>query len=339
MTSLNLPEKAIIVTGACGFIGSHVWARLNEAGARVIACDLVPPAQRGTYFAGHGDLEWVDALTLPIWLDRHGVEVGAIVHLGAISSTTETSLVRLNQLNLHYTLDLWRRSCRAGWRFVYASSAATYGNGEHGFVDSDDLGYLFSLAPLNPYGASKARADLDIVADAQAGRYPPCWAGLKFFNVYGPHEEHKGAMRSLVRKIVPQILRGEPVELFRSHRPDFADGQQRRDFIHVDDAVAAVLAALQRPQFGGLFNVGSGLARSFEDLALATYRALGCEPQIEFIDMPEGLRGHYQYHTEARIEKALGCGLMRAPLSLETGVANYVAKLDLEVLAGEGCDG
>ena len=188
--------------------------------------------------------------------------------MGAISDTTETDEALLDRNNVRYTLDLWERARAHNWRFLYASSAATYGDGANGFVDNDDLVALDRLQPLNPYGRSKHNTDLAILTGIEQGQgAPDVWAGFKFFNVYGPNEEHKGTMRSLVRKIVPQVQRGELVRLFRSHRPDYADGAQERDFIYVQDANAPVIRALTQERLNGLFNVGTGQARSFRGLA------------------------------------------------------------------------
>jgi ADP-L-glycero-D-manno-heptose 6-epimerase len=324
-----MPQGTIVVTGAAGMIGSQILRALADSGNRLVACDPVPRYVRGDYSRGIAIHRWLGPDGLLEWLDGHADEVAAVIHMGAISDTTETRLDLLQKNNVDFTMALWRRACRHDWRFLYASSAATYGAGEHGFADRDDADYLGQLAPLNPYGRSKHDTDRLIVEQwrSDEGPLPTVWAGFKFFNVYGPNEEHKGEMRSLVRKIVPLIRAGETVRLFRSHRPDFADGGQMRDFIHVADAVRAVLHGLTQPSLGGLFNVGTGTARSFADLALATYAALDTAPRIDYIDMPQTIREQYQYHTCADTAKSCAAGLQDVRFTLESGIADYVASL------------
>jgi ADP-L-glycero-D-manno-heptose 6-epimerase len=324
----KLPAGLIVVTGAAGLIGSQLVASLHEKGCAIVAVDFCSRDERASYFPGMILHDWLHPGSLNGWLDTHAQEVSAVIHMGAISDTTETDEALLDSNNLQYTLDLWDRACRHDWKFLYASSAATYGDGSQGFVDSDDLDYLAKLRPLNLYGWSKHKADITILESIANGKAAPSvWAGFKFFNVFGPNEEHKGAMRSLVRKIVPQIQRGQTVKLFRSHRSDYADGAQERDFVYVKDAIVPVIRALSEPNLGGVFNVGAGEARTFRDLALATFGALGIAPNIEYIDMPENIRGQYQYHTIADTAKAQLHGLHRNSYTLESGVADYVAEL------------
>lgn len=315
----------VVVTGAAGFIGANLVQALVAAGYRVVGCDSFGRGARWRYLEGVWLHDWLEPGALLDWLDRHADAVAAVVHLGAISATTEQDVDALMRTNVRLSLDLWERACRHDWRFVYASSAATYGDGACGFTDCDRLEALLQLRPLNAYGWSKQLVDLRIARDQADGRpVPSAWAGLRFFNVYGPREDHKGDMRSLVRKLVPRISAGERVELFQSHRPDFPDGGQRRDFIHVDDAVAVILRALAAPALSGLFNVGTGSARTFADLARACFTALGQEPRIDFVPMPEPLRRQYQYHTQADVAKAVTYGLQGTPRSLEQGVTDYV---------------
>lgn len=316
-----------VVTGASGLIGSHLVRALAAEGRPVAACDTVGRGAR-PYLDRVPLADWIAADRLLDWLDAHAGEVGAVIHMGAISDTTEIRLDRLMASNYRLTLALWERACRHDWRFLYASSAATYGGGEEGFDDSPAWSDLMRLQPLNPYGWSKHVTDLAILGALAAGaRGPSCWAGFKFFNVYGPHEEHKGAMRSLVRKIVPTIRRGERIQLFQSHRADCGHGQQRRDFIYVRDAIVPVLRALDRTVLGGIYNVGTGVARSFEDLARAAFAALGAVPRIDYVPMPEAIRDQYQYFTCAEVTRAREAGLHCAAWSLEAGVADYVAAL------------
>ena len=323
-----MPTGLIIVTGAAGLIGSQLIADLHSKGCQLVGVDFCNREDRAAYFGDIALEQWLHPGALNAWLDRNAKEVAAVIHMGAISDTTETDKALLDRNNVRFTLDLWERARTYNWRFLYASSAATYGDGAQGFVDSDELDRLAELQPLNLYGWSKHEADVAILTEiAQGLGAPDNWAGFKFFNVYGPNEEHKGAMRSLVRKILPQIQRGEMVRLFRSHRPDYADGAQERDFIYVKDAIAPVVRALGFEKLGGLFNVGTGEARSFRDLALATFAALDVGPNIEYVDMPLNIRNQYQYHTAADIKKAKSLGLYVNDYTLEQGVTDYVNTL------------
>lgn len=324
----TMPSGLVVVTGAAGLIGSQLVSALHARGCKLVAVDYCSRGERAAYFTGMALQEWLHPAALNDWLDAHAREVAAVIHMGAISDTTETDEALLEKNNVRFTLDLWERARLHNWRFLYASSAATYGDGANGFVDSDDLDDLAKLQPLNLYGWSKHKTDIAILTEiAQGLGAPDVWAGFKFFNVFGPNEEHKGAMRSLVRKIVPQIQRGEVVKLFRSHCSDYADGAQERDFIHVEDAIAPVIRALTSARLGGLFNVGMGEARSFRDLALATFAALDVPPNIEYIDMPENIRNQYQYHTAADMTKAKAHNLPANAYTLEHGVAAYVDAL------------
>jgi ADP-L-glycero-D-manno-heptose 6-epimerase len=226
--------------------------------------------------------------------------------------------------NLNYSIALWRWCARTGTRLIYASSAATYGNGSEGFDDRGDYAAYKRLRPLNLYGWSKHAFDLWAMRETAAGRAPPFWAGLKFFNVFGPNEYHKGDMMSLVAKNYRQILAGEPVRLFKSHRPDIADGEQRRDFIYVKDCAAVMLWLLENGRESGVFNLGTGKARSFRDLLGAVGRAAGIEPVIKYVDTPLAIRPNYQYFTEAKIEKLRAAGYMMPFTCLEDAVADYV---------------
>lgn len=326
--SLIPRDRLIVVTGAAGFIGSHVLCRLAAAGHAVVGCDRFGAGERWRYVAEAQIHAWISPEALPAWLDDHAGDIAAIVHMGAISATTERDVDALVSQNIAYTLDLWERACRHDWRFVYASSAATYGAGENGFSDDDSLSHLARLAPLNAYGWSKHVIDRRIRHDVLAGMpVPRVHAGLKFFNVFGPNEDHKGDMRSLVRKIVPQIDRGEPVRLFRSTVPGMADGEQSRDFIYVKDAVRSVELALGAERLEGLFNVGTGIARSFRDLVLATYRAMNAPVRIEYVDMPERLKRKYQSFTRAETDKSRAAGLHAVAYDLEEAISDYVTEI------------
>lgn len=324
----TMPAGFIVVTGVAGLIGSQLASALHAQGCALVGVDYCGREERAAYFREIEFHDWLHPARLNEWLDAHAEEVSAIIHMGAISDTTETDEALLEANNVRFTLDLWERARLHNWRFLYASSAATYGDGGHGFLDSDDLDELAKLQPLNLYGWSKHKTDIAILSGiAQGEGQPEVWAGFKFFNVYGPNEEHKGGMRSLVRKIAPHIQRGETVKLFRSHRPDYENGAQERDFIYVKDAILPVLRALTRDSLGGLFNVGAGEARSFRDLALATFAALEAPVKIEYIDMPDNIRDQYQYHTSADTAKAKASGLYANDYTLEQGVADYVASM------------
>ncbi len=315
----------ILITGGAGFIGSNLAAALEERGAGELAvCDRL----------GHDD-KWrnlqkreLAALVPPEglfdFLDKHARQIRAVFHLGAVSSTTETDADLVVASNFSLSLALWDWCVANNARLLYASSAATYGDGSAGFDDDGDPAALARLRPLNAYGWSKHLFDRRVARLAGAVMRPPQCAGFKFFNVYGPNEYHKGAMRSVAAQIYPRAAKGEPCRLFRSYRPDYADGGQLRDFVHVDDCVALMLFVYDHPEMSGLFNAGSGRARSFADLAAAVYRALGREPAIEYIDMPPELRERYQYRTEARMERVQRLGCAHAPRSLEDGVRHYV---------------
>ena len=244
--------------------------------------------------------------------------------MGAISSTTETDVDLILRTNLALSQDLWRFCCAEGIPMIYASSAATYGNGDQGFADDNGAAALAALRPLNPYGWSKKLFDDFAVEQAGNGAAPPLWAGLKFFNVYGPNEYHKGGQRSVAHQLFEQIRDQGRINLFKSHHPDYEDGGQMRDFVHVADCVRMMLWLLRDRPASGIYNCGSGAARSFKDLALATFAAMGRDPDITYIDTPEAIRRHYQYYTQADMARARGQGFSANGLNLEDGVADYV---------------
>nr|WP_209856909.1 ADP-glyceromanno-heptose 6-epimerase [Rhizobium herbae] len=324
MSSL-LNNKLIVVTGAAGFIGSNIAHSLASDGASIVACDWFGTDNRWRNLAGVRLEDIISPENLMAWLARNLGAVEAIVHMGAISATTERDVDRIVSNNVRLSLDLWDHCRLNDVTFVYASSAATYGDGSQGFTGDDSETGLAKLAPLNPYGWSKHVVDRRIAADVARGKTVPLrWAGLKFFNVYGPHESHKLDMRSVIHQIWPDVVAGEPIRLFKSHHPDYADGGQMRDFIHVDDCVHVVRRVLDAPTIGGIFNVGTGQARSFRDLAVAAFTAAGAPPQIEYVDMPECLRGRYQYFTQADTTRLVSSGLAPNFQSLEEGVTSYV---------------
>ena len=320
-----LADKLIVVTGAAGFIGSNIAHALSGDGASVVVCDWFGSDNRWLNLAGVRLEDIIRPENLMEWLRHCPGSVDAIVHMGAISATTERDVDRIITNNIRLSLDLWEHCRQNDVAFVYASSAATYGDGSQGFSGDDTEAGLAKLAPLNPYGWSKHLVDRRIAADVARGEMVPRrWAGLKFFNVYGPRESHKLDMRSVVHQIWPKAVAGSPVRLFKSHHPNYPDGGQMRDFIHVDDCVHVVRRVLNVPNVGGIFNVGTGQARSFHDLAVAVFNAIGASPKIEYMDMPERLQGRYQYFTQADTTRLVTNGLAPNFQSLEEGVTRYV---------------
>jgi len=315
----------IVVTGGAGFIGSNLVAALAERGAHVVVCDVLGTDERWRNLARHVIDDLISPGALMAFLARHRDAVEAVFHMGANSSTMATDGDAIVASNVRPSLDLWHWCAAEGKRLIYASSAATYGDGAHGFDDAMDPAHLARLQPLNLYGWSKHMVDRFIAREvAEARPQPAQWAGLKFFNVYGPNEYHKGGMRSLAATNWPAVQAGGAIRLFKSHREGIADGGQLRDFIHVADCVAVMLFLLDNPGVSGLFNVGTGQARSFADLARAIFAGAGLPEQIDYIDMPEVLRARYQYFTEARMQRLRQAGFNAPFLSLEDGVGDYV---------------
>jgi ADP-L-glycero-D-manno-heptose 6-epimerase len=316
----------LLVTGAAGFIGSNVVAALNEAGRTDIAItDIVGSEGKWRNLAKRQVADVVPPADLFPWLD--GRKLDGVIHLGAISDTTATDADLVLETNFRLSRRLLDWSTQARVPFIYASSAATYGDGSAGFSDDWSPEALKRLTPMNLYGWSKHLFDL-AVADRAVRKepLPPQWCGLKFFNVFGPNEYHKGEMMSLVAKRFDDAKAGRPVRLFKSHKPGIEDGDQRRDFIYVDDAVAVVRWLLESPMVSGIFNVGTGKARSFRDLISALFRALGREPNIEYIDMPEAIRAQYQYFTQAEVENIRRAGYNAGFTPVEEAVRHYVTQ-------------
>jgi ADP-L-glycero-D-manno-heptose 6-epimerase len=314
----------LLVTGGAGFIGSNVVASLNEAGRADIAVnDLLGQDGKWRNLQKRRLADVVPPDDLFRWLD--GRQLQAVIHLGAISDTTARDGDAVLDSNFRLSLKLLDWCADTRTPFIYASSAATYGDGAAGFVDDCSPAALQRLRPLNLYGWSKHLFD-QVLAERHAGRQklPPQWAGLKFFNVFGPNEYHKGEMMSLLAKRFDDGKSGRPIRLFKSHRDGIADGEQRRDFIHVDDAVAVVRWLLDRPSVCGMFNVGTGQARSFRDMMLAMFAALGRTPNIEYVDMPAAIRDQYQYFTQASVENLRRAGYNAGFTPLEDAVKRYV---------------
>lgn len=318
----------ILITGAAGFIGSNLAAALNEAGRdALILCDRLRSGDKWKNIRGRDFNDLITPESLPQWLARQGKNLSAVLHMGAISATTVTDGDAVVRENLRFSLDLLEFCTTAGVRLIYASSAATYGDGGRGFDDDPDPAALAKLTPLNLYAFSKHAFDRIVCRRAAAGEpLPPQWAGLKFFNVFGPNEFHKGSMQSVLTKVWPDIAAGRPVKLFQSHRPDYPDGGQMRDFVSVREAERAVLWLLGQPRVSGLFNVGTGKARTFADFIRAGFVAAGREPRIEYVPMPEALRDKYQYFTEARMDRLRAAGYPGEPAPLEEAVADYVIR-------------
>jgi ADP-L-glycero-D-manno-heptose 6-epimerase len=316
----------LLVTGGAGFIGSNVVASLNEAGrSDVVVNDHFGTDEKWRNISKRRLADVVPPADLAAWLkDR---KLDAVIHLGAISETTATDADLVIETNFRLSLRLldWCTATRTP--FIYASSAATYGDGDQGFDDDETPDTLDRLRPLNLYGWSKHLFDL-AVAERGKNRagLPPQWAGLKFFNVFGANEYHKGEMMSLVAKRFDDAKAGRPIRLFKSHREGIADGEQRRDFIYVDDVVAVVRWLLDTPSVNGLFNVGTGHARSFRDLVTAMFSALGRAPEIEYVDMPVVIRDRYQYFTQANVEKLRRAGYNGGFTPLEEAVSRYVSR-------------
>lgn len=314
----------LLVTGGAGFIGSNVVAALNDAGhSDVVVCDLLGSDGKWRNLAKRQLVDIVPPAELPNWLK--GRKLDAVIHLGAISETTATDGDLVIETNFRFSMRLLDWCTANAVPLIYASSAATYGDGAEGFDDDASLPALKKLRPMNLYGWSKQLFDLAVAGRAANGDpLPPQWAGLKFFNVFGPNEYHKGTMMSVLARRFDDVKAGRAVQLFKSHRDGIADGDQRRDFIYVDDVVRVMMWLLATPAVSGLFNVGTGKARSFRELMLAAYAALGTRPNIDYVDMPEQIRGSYQYFTESKVDRLHRAGYNGGFTTLEDAVKVYV---------------
>ncbi len=314
----------LLVTGGAGFIGSNIVASLNEAGrADIVVNDTLGTDGRWKNLAKRQIADFVPPSELASWLD--GRKLDAVIHMGAISDTTASDGDLVINSNFRLSLMLLDWCTKTRTPFIYASSAATYGDGEQGFSDDDRPDHLQSLRPMNLYGWSKHLFDQALIARKLRGeQLPPQWAGLKFFNVFGPNEYHKGKMASVLARIFDEAKAGQTVRLFKSHKPGIADGDQRRDFIYVDDVVAVVRWLLDTPRASGLFNVGTGEARSFREMIEAMFAALKRPARIEYIDMPESIRGQYQYFTQSEVGRLRAAGYNAGFTPLEDAVNRYV---------------
>lgn len=314
-----------LVTGAAGFVGARFVERCNTRGIPVISVDSPPYFRERSEHRGVEFGEIVDREKLFERLERTPMAIEAIVHLGACTDTTEYDLEYLRRVNLEYSQRLWTFATAKRIPFVYASSAATYGGGERGYVD--DEATMGDLVPLNPYGDSKLQFDVWALNEERLGRTPPVWSGFKFFNVYGFGERHKLKMASVVLHGFDQIEKTGRVRLFRSHKAGIEHGHQARDFVYERDVVDVLFFALSKPLARGIYNLGTGQARTFLDLVHATFAALGKPPQVEFFDTPIELRERYQYFTQADMTKLRRAGFAQPFTSLEAGVSDYVKRL------------
>jgi ADP-L-glycero-D-manno-heptose 6-epimerase len=314
----------LLVTGGAGFIGSNVVAALNDAGrADITVCDVLGRDGKWRNLAKRQLADVVPPAELMDWLN--GRRLDAIIHLGAISETTATDGDLVIETNFRLSMRLLDWCTAQATPFIYASSASTYGDGARGFRDDQSIAALRALRPMNLYGWSKHLFDMAVAERASRGdRLPPQWVGLKFFNVFGPNEYHKGSMMSVLARRFDDIKAARPVQLFKSHREGIADGDQRRDFIYVDDVVRVMMWLLATPDVSGIFNVGTGVARSFKDMMLAAYAALGASPNIEYVDIPAQIRDSYQYFTQGDVDRLQRAGYNGGFTALEDAVGLYV---------------
>ncbi len=318
----------IVVTGAAGFIGSCLVSRLNKDGLTdLILVDDFSHDEKAPNLEGKKFAEKIDRDRFIEWFSNNASKVKFVFHIGARTDTTEFDKSIFDRLNVNYSKDLWKICTNNAIPLVYASSAATYGLGEHGYSDSHEI--VEKLKPLNPYGDSKNDFDKWVLKQDAT---PPNWYGLKFFNVYGPNENHKGRMASVIMHAYGQITATGGMKLFRSHNPDYKDGEQLRDFVYVKDVVEVCMFLHDENPASGIYNLGTGVARTFLDLANNTFKALEKEPNITFVDTPVDIRDKYQYFTEADMSKLKGAGYKIPFSTLEEGihdyVSNYLAKKD-----------
>ncbi|MDD3876399.1 MAG: ADP-glyceromanno-heptose 6-epimerase [Bacteroidales bacterium] len=310
----------IIVTGAAGFIGSCLLSKLNSSGnERIVIVDNFTNTEKNKNIEGKSIIEKVDRMVFSEWFEKNWSDIEFVFHLGARTDTTEFNKDIFDTLNLNYSKKIWSLCSLYQIPLVYASSAATYGAGENGYEDNHSI--IPMLKPLNPYGDSKNDFDKWVLLQKQM---PPFWAGLKFFNVYGPNEFHKGRMASVIWHAFNQIKKNGCVRLFKSHKTGYKDGMQMRDFIYVKDVTDVCYFLMQNKIKKGIYNLGTGKARPFMDLAIATFKAMNLKPDIQFIDTPEDIRDKYQYFTEAPMFKLKSEGYNKDFTSLEDGIDDYV---------------
>jgi ADP-L-glycero-D-manno-heptose 6-epimerase len=318
--------KTILVTGGGGFIGSNLVAALiKRATHYIVVCDSFGVGDKWRNLSKHPAHEIIAPEEIFDWLDANHANVEMIYHLGSISSTTEDRIDMVLKNNFALSVKLWRWCNKREVRLVYASAAATYGNGEKGFDDNIDLAYLRTLIPLSGYGWSKHLFDTHVATDVAHGQITiPQWVGLKIFNAYGPNEYHKDSQRSVIAQIAPHAIEHSSIKLFRSYNSRYSDGGQQRDMIYVKDIVRVMIWLLDKPEVSGLFNLGSGQASSFNAMAKAIFAALGYEARINYIDMPASLVKKYQYFTEAKVDRLRSAGFDEPFTTLQDGVRDFV---------------
>ncbi len=310
----------IVITGAAGFIGSCMISKLNENGiSDIVIVDDFSNAEKNKNLEKKIFSEKIHRNDFFKWIEKKHSTIDFIIHIGARTDTAEFNVSIFNELNLNYTKKIWTDCCKYNIPLIYASSAATYGMGEFGY--SDEHAIVEKLKPLNPYGESKNNFDKWAL---QQTTQPPFWAGLKFFNVYGPNEYHKSRMASVIFHTFNQVNEKGNVKLFRSHRPDFKDGMQLRDFVYVKDLVSVIYFLMKNKPASAIYNLGTGTARAFLDLAKATFKSMNKPENIEFIDTPIDIRDKYQYFTEAKMDKLRNAGYLNPFFSLEEGINDYV---------------
>ena len=310
----------IIVTGAAGFIGSNMVAKLNEEGfTDLILVDDFSSEVKNKNLENKTFTKKVEREKFFDWILENSSDIELVIHLGARTDTAEFDKKIFETLNFGYSTKMWEVCSKLQIPLVYASSAATYGMGEHGY--NDDHAIIKKLKPLNPYGESKNDFDKWVLDQSH---HPPFWVGIKFFNVYGPNEYHKERMASVIYHAFNQILSTGKMKLFRSHNPDYKDGDQKRDFIYVKDVTDVIMFLITNPPESGIYNLGTGKARTFMDLTKATFRSMGYEENIEFIDTPADIRDKYQYYTQANMDKLFNAGYLIPFSTLEQGIDDYV---------------
>jgi ADP-L-glycero-D-manno-heptose 6-epimerase len=319
-------NKMIVVTGAAGFIGSCMVRQLNDAGyTNLVLVDEFSRADKNRNFEQKKYAQCVDRAQFINWLAMYNSQVQAVLHLGARTDTTEKNWDIFAQLNVEYSKAIWRICAGQGIPLIYASSAATYGLGELGYEDNHNI--IAQLKPLNPYGDSKNEFDKWVLLQ---GKQPPFWAGLKFFNVYGPNEYHKSRMASVIFHTCRKIKATGEMQLFCSHRADVKDGEQSRDFVYVKDVVKVIQFLMEQQPESSIYNLGTGKARTFLDLAKNTFISMGLVPKLSFVDTPEDIRDTYQYFTEANMTKLRNAGYSTPFYTLEEGIEDYVKSYLLE---------
>lgn len=310
----------IVITGGTGFIGSNLVNSLNER-YNIYVSDWIKP---NIYLQNFDRKKIVHPEKLINFININKNKITSIIHLGAITSTTEENVNLILKNNVFLSEYLWNFCCINKKRFIYASSAATYGNGINGFDDDRNHSYYEKLEPLNIYGWSKHIFDRFVLKSIEQGRKPLQWVGLKFFNVYGPHEFHKGEMRSIVCKIYERVIREKSINLFKSHRKDYLDGEQLRDFIYVEDVINIIIWLLKKEKINGIFNIGTGEPKSFKDIASLVFKFCNKEKKITYVNMPKNIRSQYQYFTKANVKKLRKHGYKRKFTSLEKGIKSYI---------------